>query len=115
VPNALSAAPIIIETGKPVMALGGFAGIDPILTQQKLIDLIQNGTVRFFLMNGAGTSTQDTTAQQSEQPSASNTLFGANLTTWVTNHCTVIPQSEWSMSQSSSGGGQQLYNCSTTH
>src|SRR5262249_56143226 len=31
-PTALLAAPVIIETGLPVMAIGGYSGRDPILT-----------------------------------------------------------------------------------
>jgi len=50
--NANSAAPIILATGKPVMALGGFTGSDPILSVADLQRLIGNGTVRFFLLQG---------------------------------------------------------------
>src|SRR5262249_39828985 len=35
------AAPIIIETGQPVMARGGFHGLDPILTPEKLARLVE--------------------------------------------------------------------------
>lgn len=131
VSSAMSASNIIIETGKPVMALGGFTGSDPILTQQKLINLVQNGTVRFFLINGAPT-TQGMIPQQREQieeelSNMGNVPFGSNVTSWVTNHCTAVPQSQWSTSQQNGnnggfpggaggfGGGQQLYDCSTTH
>ncbi len=48
--NATSAAPIILATGKPVMALGGFTGSDPILSITDLQNLIANGTVRFFML-----------------------------------------------------------------
>ena len=50
--NATSAAPIILATGKPVMALGGFTGSDPILSVSDLQNLIANGTVRFFMLQG---------------------------------------------------------------
>ena len=50
--NATSAAPIILAAGKPVMALGGFTGSDPILTVTELQKLTANGTVRFFLLQG---------------------------------------------------------------
>ena len=35
-PNTQFAAPIIIGTGQPVMAMGGFSGRDPILTVEAL-------------------------------------------------------------------------------
>jgi 4-amino-4-deoxy-L-arabinose transferase-like glycosyltransferase len=124
VPNALGASDIIIETGKPVMALGGFLGIDPILTQQKLINLMKNGTVRFFLTSGIP-MIQDMTKQQRELleefSNMSKAFLGFGPITWITNHCTVVPQSEWSTGQSSgnSGGGfiegRQLYDCATMH
>ena len=47
-----SADSIILETNKPVMALGGFTGSDPILTTAQLQALIKNGTVRYFLLGG---------------------------------------------------------------
>ncbi len=49
VQNSNSAAPYIIETGKPVMSLGGFGGSDPIVTLPQLQELVGNNTVRFFM------------------------------------------------------------------
>jgi 4-amino-4-deoxy-L-arabinose transferase-like glycosyltransferase len=49
--NARTAAPIILATGQPVMALGGFTGGDPILTVDELENLVLAGTVRFFLIS----------------------------------------------------------------
>jgi 4-amino-4-deoxy-L-arabinose transferase-like glycosyltransferase len=51
--NAMSAAPLVLETGKPVMALGGFLGSDPILNAQSFANLVQSGVVR-FVMGGGG-------------------------------------------------------------
>ena len=49
--NAVSAAPVQLLTGQPVMAIGGFTGTDPILSQQDLERRIQAGEVRFILMH----------------------------------------------------------------
>lgn len=43
------AAPIIIETGLPVMAIGGFHGLDPILTPDALARLVASNEIRFVL------------------------------------------------------------------
>jgi 4-amino-4-deoxy-L-arabinose transferase-like glycosyltransferase len=43
------AAPIIIETGEPVMAMGGFHGLDPIVTPKKLAQLVATNQVRFVM------------------------------------------------------------------
>jgi 4-amino-4-deoxy-L-arabinose transferase-like glycosyltransferase len=52
VANAMTAAPVILETGRPVMAIGGFSGGDPILTVAAVQRLVKNGTVRFFMLSG---------------------------------------------------------------
>ncbi len=56
-PNAQIAAPLILATGEPVMALGGFTGGDPILTVDELAGLVADGTVRFFLVSPQGGAT----------------------------------------------------------
>jgi 4-amino-4-deoxy-L-arabinose transferase-like glycosyltransferase len=52
VPSSMTAAPLIIATGKPVIAMGGFAGSDPILTPKQLQGLIDTGQVRFVMIGG---------------------------------------------------------------
>ncbi|HVB72243.1 MAG TPA: glycosyltransferase family 39 protein [Ktedonobacteraceae bacterium] len=106
VPGSNSADSIILATGKAVMALGGFSGSDPILTLQQLQNLIKNGTIRYFLLQGSGGFGG----------------FGGDqngtLTQWISSTCTTVPASLWSSSSSSTttggqgfGGGQQLYDC----
>jgi 4-amino-4-deoxy-L-arabinose transferase-like glycosyltransferase len=48
--NARQAAPIIIATGAPVMALGGFSGRDPILSTDDFARLVAENQVRFALV-----------------------------------------------------------------
>jgi 4-amino-4-deoxy-L-arabinose transferase-like glycosyltransferase len=48
--NTRLAAPIIIDTGQPVMALGGYFGIDPILTVDAFADKVARGEVRYVLL-----------------------------------------------------------------
>jgi 4-amino-4-deoxy-L-arabinose transferase-like glycosyltransferase len=98
--SSMTASPYIIATGKPVMALGGFSGSDPILTVAQLQALVANGTVRYFLLGGGGFG--------GGGPGGGS----SSATSWVTNTCTAISSSEWSGSGSSSqGGGLQLYDC----
>ena len=49
--TAIQAAPIIIRTGAPVMAIGGYNGADPILTPADLSRLVRDGELRFVLAN----------------------------------------------------------------
>jgi 4-amino-4-deoxy-L-arabinose transferase-like glycosyltransferase len=50
VPNSMVAAPLIIATGLPVMAVGGFAGRDPILTPDKLQRMVEAKQLRFLMI-----------------------------------------------------------------
>ena len=52
--SSQQAAPIIIATGKPVMAMGGFAGTDPILTPESLSQMVQQKELRFVLIGAGG-------------------------------------------------------------
>src|SRR5947209_4515767 len=63
VPSSMTADGIILATNKPVMAMGGFSGGDPILTTNQLASLVAKGTVRFFLIG----TRQEMTPQMIEQ------------------------------------------------
>jgi 4-amino-4-deoxy-L-arabinose transferase-like glycosyltransferase len=52
VPNANVAAPLIISTGQPVMAIGGYLGDDPILTLPDLERLASGKKLRFVMLGG---------------------------------------------------------------
>jgi 4-amino-4-deoxy-L-arabinose transferase-like glycosyltransferase len=49
--SSLLAAPIIVASGEPVMARGGFFGQDPILTPEALAAMVESGQVRFIMVN----------------------------------------------------------------
>jgi 4-amino-4-deoxy-L-arabinose transferase-like glycosyltransferase len=83
---------IILETNQPVMALGGFSGSDPILTTAQLSALVKNGTVRYFLINGSGGGGPGGSSQSA-------------LITWIMQHCTAVPSSQWQSTSTSSGSG----------
>ena len=50
VSSATSASPIILNTDKPVISLGGYNGVDPVFTPDGLADLVDGGVVRFSLV-----------------------------------------------------------------
>ena len=54
VSSAAQAETLIIEHGQAVMAMGGFSGSDPILTEAKLRSLIATRRIRFFLQSTGG-------------------------------------------------------------
>lgn len=88
--NATTAAPIILATGEPVMALGGFSGGDRILTVNQLATRVTSGTVRFFLIT-------DDWQQQPE------------LLHWIRTRCTLILSAP--RAPNPVPGRQQLYDC----
>ena len=49
-PNALLAAPVIMQTGQPVMAFGGFFGDDPVMSVDDFAKRVDRGEVRFVVL-----------------------------------------------------------------
>ena len=69
--SAQIASPIILATGEPVMAMGGFGGNDTILTTSQLAQFVTDNTVRFFWLP------QDNNQQ-------------AELGRWVRQNCSLV-------------------------
>jgi 4-amino-4-deoxy-L-arabinose transferase-like glycosyltransferase len=57
--DANSAAPIILATGKPVVAAGGFGGNDPALTLDQLKRMVEAGELRFYITSSSMGSNSD--------------------------------------------------------
>ena len=107
VPSSQAGANLIIETGKPVMSIGGFSGSDRILNITSLETLIQEGKVRYFLTSGS--------AGVGGGMNAGN----SGIFSWVSSHCTAVDLSsgnETGMNTTGiAGAGSQtsgsLYDC----
>ena len=52
-------APLIIRTGQPVMAIGGFFGNEPILTVEAFAEMARRGEVRYVLLGGRAREASD--------------------------------------------------------
>jgi 4-amino-4-deoxy-L-arabinose transferase-like glycosyltransferase len=61
-PNLMVAALIIIETGEPVIATGGFLGIDPVLTPPRCAELLATRQLRHALVSSVPASLRSTSA-----------------------------------------------------
>nr|WP_202421101.1 glycosyltransferase family 39 protein [Actinomadura rayongensis] len=90
VSSAQSASSLILETGRPVIAMGGFTGSDPAMTVAKLQALVRSGQLRYVLVGGG---------------------FGPDrgsdgVSAWVRAHGTEVPASEYG---GASGGSSVLY------
>lgn len=53
VSSSNDAAPIILETGLPVMAMGGFSGSDSILTLEQFKEYVYSGELRYYYANSS--------------------------------------------------------------
>lgn len=92
--SAMTAAPVILATGKAVMAFGGFLGSDPALTVPELSRLAAAGKVHYFLISPRSSSQQD-------------------IVNWITQHSKVVPATLWQSGSQGFGpgamGNTQLY------
>ncbi|WP_433430879.1 ArnT family glycosyltransferase [Nonomuraea sp. CA-141351] len=50
--SSMQASPIILSTGKPVLAMGGFTGSDPAMTVDRLKELVSSGQLRYVMSGG---------------------------------------------------------------
>lgn len=102
VPSASEAESIIIATGKPVIAVGGFSGNDQIMTVAKLEQMVKSGQLKYYLVGGRGG-------------------FGGNssdaVTSWITAHGKAVSASKWSdrsaIGNSGFGSSETLYDLSS--
>jgi 4-amino-4-deoxy-L-arabinose transferase-like glycosyltransferase len=74
-----TAVPYIIEKGAAVMAMGGYSGSDPILTEESLEAMVAEGKVKYFLISNSG------------GPGGGS----SGLTQWIITHGKAIPESEY--------------------
>ncbi|WP_084693472.1 ArnT family glycosyltransferase [Actinomadura atramentaria] len=79
VSSAQSASSVILRTGRPVIAMGGFTGSDPAMTVAKLQGLVASGQVKFVLLGGGF------------GPDGGNDA----VTAWVRAHGTAVPASQY--------------------
>jgi len=101
------AAPIILGTDKPVMAMGGYAGGDQILSVTHLQQLVANGTVHYFVLpqtfqeSGAYLSPGLIEYQKNYQTLIDTMGIGNSnpLVSWIRTSCTEVPEQTWHSSQ----------------
>ncbi|MGR6916566.1 glycosyltransferase family 39 protein [[Actinomadura] parvosata] len=84
VSSAQQASGLILSTGRPVIAMGGFTGSDPAMTVARLQALVSSGQLRYVLSDSGG------------GPGRGNT----EVTTWVRQNCSAV------------AGQDGLYDCS---
>lgn len=109
VSSANEASQIILDTGQAVMAVGGFMGMEKILTAADFEQMVNKGKVRYIMVSPMFANSQP------------------ELYTWVTSHGKIVPSELWQDPQpditdpqppSSNRGARnrtrQLFDCAPT-
>lgn len=87
--NYSTGGPYIIE-GSKVVILNGFSGSDVVYTAETLQALVESGKVKYFYITSGGMG---------------GGMGGSSeLTSWITEHGTEVPSSEWQGAGGSSNG-----------
>ena len=135
-PSSMPLSPIILATNGKVINLGGFMGRDPVFTTDELIDLVDDGAVRFFLVQDRERMEEMRAEREAEQEASSGSTpqgpppggppgMENEATTWVQDNCEKVPQELWQSpndEEERGGGGppggpggperaQALYDC----
>lgn len=73
IPTGKDGAEWVLETSRPVLYMGGFSGMDPVVFASDLEEMIKNKELRYILMIG----TQD---------------LETEIPTWVDANCHLLPE-----------------------
>ena len=127
------ASPIILNTDEPVIAFGGFEGRDLVFSIKRLAGLVNQGSVRFFVI-GKGdierAAKLDTAGRRPKvgehqvrlkqlphlkaRLKALEDFHEKKEVRWITDNCEQVPQRLWQSSTSSSPNATVLlYDCGT--
>jgi 4-amino-4-deoxy-L-arabinose transferase-like glycosyltransferase len=91
---------LVLETGRPVLLMGGFNGSDPVVTADDLARMVAAGELRFVLIGGGQNG-----------PGGPSNASGS-ISSWLSSQCQVV--SGLGQSPGFSPGalsGQSLYRC----
>lgn len=97
-PTTRLAAPIINRSGLPIMAFGGFSGLDPILSLDQLKERARNGDFRYVLF-GAGVA-------QGPRPQLNDDDPRRAFIRWVRANGKPVPPALW---RSPDANGERLF------
>jgi 4-amino-4-deoxy-L-arabinose transferase-like glycosyltransferase len=105
--NARQAAPIIIATGEPVIALGGLSGHDPILTVDAFARLVEDERLRFVLVGDGSPGLRRIFGEDGQKP----------VVDWIRANGRPVDPALWRAApganfegRSAEGVGAQLYD-----
>jgi hypothetical protein len=73
VPSSQVGSPLVLETGRQVLYMGGFNGGDPVIDAAGLAELVAEGDLRYVLFGGGRNDKQD-------------------IGNWLATSCTLVPE-----------------------
>ena len=94
VEGSMVSSPIIIDTGRPVITMGGFNGSDPAPTLAQFRRLVTEGKVHYVYLTGTGGGPGGAQGSSTE----------GSIAQWLASHATVVPTSAYGGSGSGAGG-----------
>lgn len=93
VPSSQQGAQYVIETGRPVLYMGGFGGQDEVVTADDLKEMVANGELRYILYGGDRGNKQD-------------------IANWLSTSCAIVNDfSTLTQGQGPQNQGLTLYSC----
>ena len=98
--GSMVAAPVILETGQPVMAVGGYNGNDPTPTVDELEQHVADGKLRYVWTSG-------TSGVRSAGGEVDTAVVDAAMG-WVAQHCTIVDPAAYGGDVTST---THLYDC----
>nr|WP_246458403.1 glycosyltransferase family 39 protein [Saccharopolyspora gloriosae] len=109
--GAMVAAPIILDTGRPVMAVGGYNGNDPAPTVDALQNYVREGKLRYVWTDG-------TSGVRSTGGEVDTRVVDESMT-WVVRHCTAVDPAAYGDTGDTGTADDttrtRLYDCETPH
>ena len=133
-PSSMPLSSIILGTDEKVINLGGFMGRDPVFTTDELSGMVDEGALRFFLLQDRERMEEMRAEREAEQEASGGSVTQGpppggppgtdnEAVTWVQDNCEKVPQELWQSPETEEGGGpggpggpgraQALYDCST--
>ncbi|MFB7504574.1 glycosyltransferase family 39 protein [Streptomyces broussonetiae] len=105
VSNSQSAAQIELSAKVPVISMWGFTGTDKAMTVAKLEELVKKGELHYIQLGGGMTG---------GGPGGGNNSLSSEVTAWVKKHGTLVKESAYSKSATSSSKSSAKSSSRTT-
>jgi 4-amino-4-deoxy-L-arabinose transferase-like glycosyltransferase len=100
VASSQTGSELVLETGRPVLFMGGFSGSDPVVDASGLAKLVAGGKLRYILYGGNGGF-------------GGGGSSSSDISSWIQSNCHVVKDISQTSGSGLSGGmgGSTLYQC----